>query len=103
MKQIVIGIDYDDTITLDIDKWKEIIKFMSNLGFIIYIVTYRESTQFKDMDLNIEGVTDYLFTNANGKRKYCEDCGIEIDIWIEDTPESILFDYKGLLKNLEIK
>jgi len=99
-----IGIDYDGTISLNIEAWKQIISLFSSLGAIVYIVTYRSSTQFEDMNLNISGVQDYIFTNATAKRKYCEDVvGIDIDIWIDDLPESIIFDYKQLIQNIKIR
>ena len=37
-----------------------------------------------------------LFTGGEGKRSYCKNvAGISIDIWIDDCPESILFDYRN--------
>jgi len=100
----IIAIDYDDTISLNVDAWQQVIKLFNELGAIIYIVTYRESSMFSDMDLNISGVQDYIFTNATAKRKYCEDVvGIDIDIWIDDLPESIIFDYKQLIQNIKIR
>jgi len=100
----IIAIDYDDTISLNIDAWKQIIKLFHSFGAIIYVVTYRESTRFDDMILDIPYVRDFIFTNANGKKKYCEDVvGIEADIWIDDSPESIVFDYKELIENMKIK
>jgi hypothetical protein len=100
----IIAIDYDDTISLNIDAWKQVINLFSSLGAIVYVVTYRESTRFDDMELDIPNVKDYIFTNANGKRKYCEEVvGVEVDIWIDDSPESVVFDYKDLVKNMKIK
>lgn len=100
----IVAIDYDDTISLNIDAWKQIINLFASLGAIVYVVTYRESTRFDDMDLDIPHVKDFIFTNASAKKKYCEDIvGIEVDIWIDDSPESIVFDYKELVQNMKIK
>jgi hypothetical protein len=93
----IIAIDYDDTISLNVEAWTDIIKLFHSLGASVYIVTYRHSTQFKDMVLDIPNVKDVIFTGAVGKRKYCEDIGIYVDVWIDDSPESILFDYKELM------
>jgi len=99
MNNKVIAIDYDDTISLDVDAWRQIISLFTSLGFIVYVVTYRQSTQFDDMVMDIEGVRDYLFTNNTSKKKYCSEIvGIEVDIWIDDCPASIIFDYKELLQ-----
>ena len=98
-----IAIDYDEVISCDIELWSMIIDFMNAHGATVYVVTYRDSTQHSDMDLKIQHVKDYIFTSGKAKRKYCKDCGVNIDIWIDDCPESIVFDYKDLLKELEIK
>jgi hypothetical protein len=100
----IIAIDYDDTISLNKEAWEQIINLFSSLGAIVYVVTYRHSTQFDDIDLNIPNVKDYIFTNATAKRKYCEEvASVEVDIWIDDMPESIVFDYKELIENMKIK
>ena len=101
MNRKVIAIDYDDTISLDVDVWRQIISLLSSLGFSVYVVTYRESTKFDDMAMDIDGVIDYLFTNNTAKKKYCSEIvGIEVDVWIDDCPASVLFDYKELLKHI---
>ena len=100
----IIAIDYDDTISLNIEAWKQIINLFTSLGAIVYVVTYRSSTQFDDMCLDIPNVKDTIFTNAIAKKKYCEDvANIDVDIWIDDLPESIVFDYKELVQNMKIK
>ena len=98
MNNKVIAIDYDDVISDNVEVWSKIINIMYSFGATIYIVTYRDSSQFNDMKLNIKFVKDYIFTNANAKKKYCKDMGIHIDIWIDDCPESIIYDYKDLIK-----
>ena len=100
----IIAIDYDDTISLNIEAWKQIISLFSSLGAIVYIVTYRSSTQFEDMDLKIPNIKDYIFTNAIAKKTYCEEIvNIKVDIWIDDLPESIIFDYNQLIQNIKIR
>ena len=100
----IIAIDYDDTISLNIEAWKQIISLFSSLGAIVYVVTYRNSTQFEDMNLKIPNIKDYIFTNAIAKRTYCEKIvNIKVDIWIDDLPESIIFDYNQLVKNIKIR
>jgi hypothetical protein len=42
-----------------------------------------------------------IFINNTSKKKYCSEIvGIEIDIWIDDCPASIIFDYKELLQHI---
>lgn len=100
----VIAIDYDDTLSLNIEAWKQIVALFHSFGAVVYIVTYRHSTQFDDMCLDITHVKDIIFTNGCGKKKYCEEiAGVEVDIWIDDSPESILYDYGELVKKMTIK
>jgi hypothetical protein len=99
MQSKIIAIDYDNVISLNVEAWQQIIDIFTTFGSIVYIVTYRHSTQFKDMNLDIKNVKDVIFTNAVAKKKYCKEiAGIEIDIWIDDSPETILFDYTELLE-----
>lgn len=91
-----IAIDYDDTYTLHPEMWEGIISIMLSYGFTVYIITYRHSTQFSDMNMEIPGVTDYIFTSGKAKRKYCLDNGLHIAIWIDDSPECIHLDWKDL-------
>lgn len=94
-----IAIDYDDTISLNIPMWEIIIKIFNSFDFNIYVVTYRDSSQFKDIH-KIDLVKDYIYTSAKAKKQYCKDMGIDIDIWIDDCPESIIYDYQDLIKVL---
>jgi hypothetical protein len=91
-----IAIDYDDTYTACPIMFDEIINTLSCFGHSIYIVTYRDSTQFDDIDMEIKHIRDYIFTSGTAKQKYCEDNGLKIDIWIDDSPDAICFDYKNL-------
>lgn len=92
-----IAIDYDDTLSLNILMWQKIIDLFNSFGFIIYVVTYRDSSQFDDI-YRFNFVKDYIYTSAKAKKQYCKDMGIDIDIWIDDCPESIIYDYQDLIK-----
>lgn len=94
-----IAIDYDDTISLNIPMWETIIKIFNSFDFNIYVVTYRDSSQFKDIH-KIDLVKDYIYTSGKAKKQYCKDMGIDIDIWIDDCPESIIYNYQDLIKVL---
>ena len=91
-----IAIDYDDTYTAHPEMFNNIIGTLKNFGCNIYIVTYRHSTQFTDMNMDIEYINDYIFTSGIAKQKYCEDNGLMIDIWVDDSPDAICFDFSNL-------
>jgi len=92
----VVALDYDDTYTLAPELWVGLIRIMVGYGWKVVIVIYRDSSSFSDMDLNIPHVSDYIFTSGRAKQKHCEDNGLKIDIWIDDNPEAICFDYGNL-------
>ncbi|PNX48613.1 MAG: hypothetical protein BV456_09605 [Thermoplasmata archaeon M8B2D] len=94
--QKIVALDYDDTYTLSPNMWNEILKIFNDYNYHIYIITYRQSTAFEDMVKDIPFIFDTIFTNGNAKQKYCKDCDINIDIWIDDSPETIIFGYKDL-------
>jgi len=94
-----IGIDYDDTISVYPHCWQEVINTFVKYGFKVYIVTYRDSSQFQDMRI-MDNVVDRIFTSGIAKKEYCKNMGINIGVWIDDCPESILYSYKELLEKI---
>lgn len=81
-----IALDYDNTYTLDPDLWNTVIDCMQLRNHEVMIVTYRSPDIPIDHNLPIP----VFYTSFNAKRKYMLDQGINIDVWIDDWPESIL-------------
>lgn len=90
----LIAIDFDDVISEQPSRWLQIIRLMENLNFKIIVVTYRCPTcDPEDLDfLRKAGIKVYM-TKQVAKRPFLTKLGIIPDIWIDDSPESILFDY----------
>lgn len=80
-----LGLDYDDTYTKDPRFWNSFIVLAKNHGHEISIVTYRDKSLPIDHELPIPVV----YTGYRAKRKFMEDLGSPIDIWIDDSPETI--------------
>lgn len=97
MSKMNIAIDFDDTITRDMFAFRAIIAAFQNSGHDVYIVTYR-SEQGNNSDIKQfckrlrKGLAGIIYTNLESKEAYMRDLGIEVDIWIDDSPEYILFD-----------
>lgn len=91
----LIAIDFDDVISDQPSRWFQIIQLMQNLNFKVIVVTYRCPTcDPEDLDfLRQAGIKVYM-TKQVAKRPFLTNLGIAPDIWIDDSPESILFDYK---------
>lgn len=97
-----IALDYDDTLSLKPEMWRQIIPILKAFGFKVYIVTYRFDsgdgngywgfpTDNSDMDWAIQLVDGVLFTGTKAKREFCYSRDIYPDIWVDDTPDAIVF------------
>lgn len=85
-----IALDYDDTYTKDPDFWDQVIFLAKECHHKVYVVTNRLGEEEDDEVLNIPiDVNRIFFTEGSAKRKFMEDEGIEIDVWIDDEPRYI--------------
>ncbi len=86
-----IGLDFDDTVTLNPAMFKEMIEVFKRHDFEVYIVTARSQNQWCALLREFaELVENVIFTDCRAK------CDIvEIDIWIDDFPLAITHDFKG--------
>lgn len=90
----VIALDFDETYNTMPDMYDEIINVFQGYGFKVILATYRHPTSDYDPlfeRLEDQGVPVYC-TDGKAKKKYMEDLGIKVDIWIDDNPRSILED-----------
>ena len=93
-----LAIDYDDTYTLDPGFWKEVFASAKSRGHEIFMVTMRHHVDSIDADIPPE---DIYYTNCAAKRKYMEDRGFEMDVWIDDNPKYV--ENPKVLRYEEIK
>jgi hypothetical protein len=88
-----IALDYDGTFTEDRGFWTEFISRAQDRGHTIHIVTFRtkgiddipEEQELKSW-MDVETV----YTDRNAKRRFCDEQGLQIDVWIDDQPELIV-------------
>ncbi len=94
-----IALDYDNTYTLDPDGWNIFIETMISRGHEIYIVTHRHYELDKiphDIKIHI------IYTNGVAKKLYTWAFhGVEIDVWIDDKPETVFENSKATKEWLE--
>ena len=95
-----IALDYDNTLTLDVRTWENVVALLSRAGHSVYLVTARLDSSMGPLEWlrehpNIKGVFN---TNLQAKRPYMEDRGIEIDVWIDDMPRSVNEDIPDINK-----
>ena len=96
MAKLTFAFDFDNTITRDPDLFDFIMKGLQIVGHKVYIVTGRLTTTHPE-DLDPWGWEGFqvFFTEHKAKRKYMEDLGIKVDIWVDDLPESVCNDWDG--------
>lgn len=89
-----IALDFDQTYTLDPEVWDNVIAGFHLFNHEVMIVTVRhpywDAHPFLDV-LQDAGVR-VIYTDGKAKKKYCEELGINIDVWIDDRPQTILGD-----------
>jgi len=82
-----IALDYDATYTRDPKFWDEFVELAGKHGHEVVCVTKREP-ELGTPGLSVRAV----FSSRRAKRPAASNAGIPISVWIDDTPESILFD-----------
>jgi hypothetical protein len=84
---MLIAIDYDDTYTADVQLFKRFTAIAQSLGHTVVIVTGRDEERGEPENTPQE--VRVFMTQKAAKRPYMEALGFKVDIWIDDTPESV--------------
>lgn len=93
---MIIGIDFDNTITKDPALFREYINMATRRGHTVYIVTARLKTVHPEDLHPWFGIVDGIYwTEHKAKRKFMQDLGIHVDVMIDDCPEAWVEDYNG--------
>jgi 5'(3')-deoxyribonucleotidase len=94
MPKVKVAVDFDRTITTDVDGWVGVMSTLRDRGFDVFVVTARSSQLDRCGELDwIEYQCDFpvFYTNGVAKKFWCLHNGPgEVDIWIDDKPENIL-------------
>lgn len=91
---MIFALDYDGTYTEDSDLFDKFLIDLKERGHVVYLVTMRKPEEENlIMKFRIKPlVEDIIFTSRKAKKKFCEDKGIFINVWIDDSPEWLLND-----------
>lgn len=91
--QKTICVDFDDVITDNQSAWISFISAFKSVGYRVIVCTYRNpNTSPEDLNFLKELNIPVFFTNYVAKKEYLKNNGITVDIWIDDTPETILLN-----------
>lgn len=89
---MIIALDYDKTYTADIRLFKDFIDLAIDSGHSVICLTMRYPTEpINDMP---KGIKIY-YTSRKAKKKWADENGIVVDIWIDDKPAWLFEDALG--------
>jgi hypothetical protein len=95
---LVVAIDYDMTITRAPNEFTRLLMLMKSMHWNILIVTDRDpGDREEELRWLAELADDVIFVNGEAKIDALEDLGIDVDIWIDDNPVTII---DGVPKNV---
>jgi hypothetical protein len=88
---MIISLDYDDTFTKDPDAWLEVANTLRAAGHTIYGITMRYPEETVGMSKKYLDACDKIFfTSRKAKWQYLTERGLDVDVWIDDSPHYIL-------------
>lgn len=85
-----IAIDFDCTYTNDPELWDAFIVQARARGHCLWCVTCRHETEENAIACDVPGVLT-IFTDGAPKQWFMREKRIEIAVWIDDDPRSILY------------
>lgn len=101
----LLAVDFDDTISARPALWVEVLETFRKFNFDVIVVTYRQpNCDPEDLQFLVDKGFQVYYTGQKAKRPFLKELGIEPTVWVDDTPESVLFDYeafKGVFKKNE--
>lgn len=83
-----IAIDYDNTYDRNPAMWNRFITDAISQGCAVWIVSSRTDNEENREQLRVKGCF-LVLTSHSPKLWFCEQRGLNIDVWIDDDPFSI--------------
>lgn len=92
---MIVAIDYDNTYTADPETWNKVIHLFLTTKHTVICVTGRDNTEAMSSPVmsSVGRLIPVIFAGTSWKRVAAEKAGYKVDIWIDDTPESIAQQY----------
>lgn len=82
----MIALDYDKTYTADTELWDMFIESAAKKGHTVICITMRRPSEPITMQIPI------YYTSRLAKKKFADQNGIAVDIWIDDKPAWLFED-----------
>ena len=91
-----IALDYDATASTNIEFWQNFVVLAQASGYDVYIVTARHPNRIEEPKLYFEHLVKGIIpTSHKAKKAYCREIGLEIDIFIDDSPWNVYVNIDG--------
>lgn len=91
-----IALDYDATASTNIQFWQNFVVLAQASGYDVYIVTARHPNRIEEPTLYFGHlVRGVIATSHKAKKAYCREMGLEIDIFIDDSPWNVYVNIDG--------
>lgn len=86
---MLIVIDFDETYTMDMPLWDDFIKASQKKGHSVICATmrYDNDAEAPCVRESIGKLCKVVFTGRQAKKRFIEELGYRVNIWIDDTPE----------------
>ena len=87
------SLDFDGTYTADPQLWTAFIHTAHKIGHTVYCISYRRDHEMQkvyDTVGKLIGIAACISTNRTPKKTYTKSIGLNIDVWIDDTPEMLI-------------
>ena len=86
---MIIAIDYDKTYTAAPELFDEMIKMFQASGHTVICVTSRPEVMGQVVLDSIGKLVTVLFASGEWKQTFAKKLGFNVDIWVDDMPETI--------------
>jgi len=83
---MIISLDYDDTFTRDPEAWIMFIQWMQSRGHAVVCVTMRHESEGREVKEDLAHLVEIFFTGRQAKQKFMLDRGVNVSVWIDDSP-----------------
>ncbi|WP_143279603.1 hypothetical protein [Burkholderia cenocepacia] len=87
-----VALDFDGTFTEDPEAWHVFIDLFKSKGHSIFLITMRHPHEANRAMKDLAKKIPVVFTSRQAKKKFVEEQGIKINVWIDDNPHWILED-----------
>jgi hypothetical protein len=89
---MIVAIDYDDTWTLAPREWNQVVELLMHNGHTVIMVTQRVEPWLDEPREVAALMGVKMFWGSAPKREIAAMNGYNVDVWIDDSPEGILYE-----------